>query len=232
MPGVYYDINSEEYKELVELLPNAHPATLERYLQDTDGIVRAARRRYLNHEEWRKSDMFPIKIDEIIDELNLGKLIQPGFDRNDQPYIVFRSKLHFKKHSPEDVLLKTLVYFTDQTIEKYHDLTWNNGHGVTIILDCTDAGIKNVDKSFMLNFLDFFRRKYPAYVERIIIFNLGYMLQGIFTIISPLLHPQIRKRIKVVNGSKNLSEYVDIKEMWQGLGGKKEYFFTPYGNQT
>jgi len=219
----YFDPESDEFKELMELIPDADPTLAEKFLLDHNGCVPAAKKRYLADVEWRESDYFPITKEESQKELDTEKLIYPGVDIYGMPYVVFVARKHINAESTKDSIFRMIVWNTDRVIKKIEETYPNHPKkGMTLIVDCHNIGPKNIHAEFMKEFLDFFRRHYPSFFENIIVFNAGFIAKGIFKLVKPLLHVRIQNTMKMINGVDGLTKYIHLDQIPSKMGGNKD----------
>jgi len=160
--------------------------------------------------------------DFTVQLLDRGTLFSRNRDKDGMKLLVFCVGKHVKGIEKAEDMKKFFVYHLER-------LTREEGLAqFSIVFDCRNAGLKNMDMEFTQFMINVMKDYYPDPLNYIIVFEMPWVLNAAFKIIKAWLPPQAVKKIKFLTKS-NMSEYVDDEnrlECWGGLD-TWEYKFEP-----
>jgi len=158
--------------------------------------------------------------------LERGTLFSRNRDKDGMKLLVFCVGKHVKGIEKAEDMKKLFVYYLER-------MTREEGLAqFSIVFDCRNAGLKNMDMEFTQFMINTMKDYYPDPLNYIIVFEMPWVLNAAFKIIKAWLPPQAVKKIKFLTKS-NMSEYVDDEnrlECWGGLD-TWEYKFEPESRQ-
>lgn len=93
---------------------------------------------------------------------------------------------------------------------------------MTLVLDMKDAGIKNMDLEYTKMMISIFKNYYPNSMNYMLVFEMPYLMSGIFQIIKGLLPKKVLERMKFIT-SKNASTYISEAHQPKEWGGLDDY---------
>ncbi|EEC14529.1 major sperm protein, putative [Ixodes scapularis] len=113
--------------------------------------------------------------------------------------VTLRVKLHRKEASVVDLMKKFFAYFVDKILYEHDAIR------VTVIFDCTDAGVSNV-------------------VRYIIVHNMPWILNAVWKIIKTMLPSEGVERIRFTT-KDGILDYVDRQNLAKYMGGEDPYVY-------
>ena len=144
--------------------------------------------------KWRKdfgvNDITEDDIDSDI--LDRGSLYYHNRDKKGSKLLVFCIRKHNKDAKKMDIMKKMLIYILER-LEKEED-----GKKITIIFDSEGAGISNFDLEQVKFLIHVLISYYPNFVEKILVFEMPWILNTAWKIIKSILPPPAVARIKFV----------------------------------
>ncbi|OTF76811.1 major sperm protein-like protein [Euroglyphus maynei] len=135
-----------------------------------------------------------------------GYIFRHGRDKNGAIILYFRANIHRKTSEWNSILKKFFIYQIEQ-IDRNCD-----GKGVTLVIDCSNIGIPNVDMDMLKFIVTSFSRYYPKLFDAIIIHQLPFLLQYIFKLVQTWLPEDDRKFFHMTN-KKTLTDYIDKNQL-------------------
>ena len=84
--------------------------------------------------------------------------------------------------------------------------------GVTLVIDCSNIGVSNVDMDMLKFIVTSFSKYYPKLFDAIIIHQLPFLLQYIFKLIQTWLPEDDRKFFHMTN-KKTLTDFIDQSQL-------------------
>eukprot|EP01118_Nematostelium_gracile_P016428 TRINITY_DN6803_c0_g1_i1.p1 TRINITY_DN6803_c0_g1~~TRINITY_DN6803_c0_g1_i1.p1 ORF type:complete len:250 (-),score=74.53 TRINITY_DN6803_c0_g1_i1:10-759(-) len=196
-----------------------------RYLRARDLDVSKAETMLKESLEWRRQ-MKPheIKTEDVKNVMDMATMYMSGHDKEHRPIIYMKPGA--TNPYPSEERVKYLVYMLETAIS-----TMDAKDGVekmTWLLDfgeykrAADAESKQTSKTSM----HILQNHYPERLGLAVIINSPWYFSWLFTIISPFLHANTKKKIKWVSGTKEdiyrvLKEYIDDDQLEEHYGGTK-----------
>jgi len=126
---------------------------------------------------------------------------------------------HVKGEFQMDDLKKVLIFYFER-FEKEEA-----GKQVTIVFDCRDAGLKNIDLDFMRVFIKTLENYYPDIVNQILVLSLPWLLNAAFKLVKAMMCSAAVSRIHEVD-VKGLAKYVDETNRLVEWDGKDSWSFS------
>lgn len=167
---------------------------------------------------WRRHvNVLDIKEEKIMKEVfERGALFPFNKDKNGCHILMLRLKLYSKSLVPAEQVKQTMLFF----LEKLY--TEMGTKRVTMVFDCTDAGIGNVDLDMVRFILNVFLKRYPMGLGYVLVYDMPWLFTAAWKIIKGWLIPEATARIKMVN-KEEIKEYVDVKNLPVRMGGTDDY---------
>jgi len=174
--------------------------------------------------KWRKEfGVDGISGDSINSALiDKGNVYTHNRDKDNKKLLVFYVGNHEKGKDNMTELKKFFVYYLERLDRE------ENGDLITILFDCRNAGLKNMDMEFIQFIIGVFKDYYPWMLNYILVFDMPWVLNAAWKVIQAWLPPAAVKKIKFLK-KNNISEYIDDenrRECWGGMD-MWEYVFEP-----
>jgi len=168
---------------------------------------------------WRESfginDLLERNIDRRLFEI--GFLYAHNFDKNGNPMVLFHTRLYRKDaHNPQEV--KKLVAFGLETLSREYP-----GGKVTLIFDMQDSSLANMDMDMIKFLITNFQIYYPYMLEYLIVLEMPWILTAAWKIVKTWLSTEGISKIKFVNKTELLSQYVDADQLLTSMGGNDDF---------
>jgi len=151
-----------------------------------------------------------------------GNVYAHNRDKDGKKLLVFSVGTHEKGKHDMVELKKFFVYYLERLERE------ENGDQITIMFDCRNAGLKNMDMEFIQFIIGVFKDYYPDMLNYILVFEMPWVLNAAWKVIKAWLPAAAVKKIKFLNKS-SISEYIDDdnkRECWGGMD-TWEYTFEP-----
>lgn len=201
-------------------------AQLTRLLRAREYNVDDSFNMWLKWMEWRKEyKVDDIKVEEIMDEITSGKAFWCGYDKQNRPILIIRTRYHSPKYSPD---VKSLIRFGIWLIEEGIRLCELKGSSQVIIV-YDRAGFtlsKNHDKRLMgvaKQLIGIFQNNYAERLYRSYILNVNWFYWVIHKIVSPFLSKKTREKTVILNDTSKLLEFVDAEQLLPEHGGTNQF---------
>eukprot|EP00088_Acartia_fossae_P070015 TRINITY_DN9268_c0_g1_i2.p1 TRINITY_DN9268_c0_g1~~TRINITY_DN9268_c0_g1_i2.p1 ORF type:complete len:548 (+),score=161.37 TRINITY_DN9268_c0_g1_i2:124-1767(+) len=151
-----------------------------------------------------------------------GNVYSHNRDKDGKKLLVFSVGTHEKGKDNMNELKRFFVYYLERLERE------ENGDLITIMFDCRNAGLKNMDMEFIQFIIGVFKDYYPDMLNYILVFEMPWVLNAAWKVIKAWLPAAAVKKIKFLNKS-NISEYVDDDNKRECWGGNDpwEYTFEP-----
>ncbi|XP_064472808.1 motile sperm domain-containing protein 2-like [Ornithodoros turicata] len=168
--------------------------------------------------KWRKFvNIQDVKEEKLMKEIFQRAALFPyNKDKCGCHILMLRLKLYSKNLVPSEELKQTLLFFLEKM---YNEI---GAKRITMLFDCTDAGIGNVDLDMVRFILNTFLKRYPLGMGYVIVYDMPWLFTAAWKIIKGWLIPEAAARIKMVNKDQ-IKEYIDEKNLPVRMGGKDEY---------
>lgn len=207
-----------------------HPKDVQR-IRENDDLCR----RYVRHKEldipaaltwaknslrWRKQsgindareEDFPLEF------FSAGTLVPYNTDKFGSHVLTLRVKNHRKDSSMVDEMRKYFAFFMDKILFE------NDALRVTVVFDCTDAGVSNVDMELVKFVVTVFKELYPWALGYIIVHNMPWILNAVWKIVKAMLPSEGLQRV-IFTSKESLMQYVDKRNLPKYMGGEDTYVY-------
>ena len=177
-----------------------------------------------------------MNVDEILLKGEQGLSDEPGFlnqfrrgisyiegstsrDRYELP-IYF---IHVARHFTSAQKIETLQRFVLLAMEYARMLTTPPLMKAIIVFDMAGFGLKNMDWQCVLFILKCLEAYYPESLQRIYVHGAPWIFKGIWTVLQPLIDPDVQAKIKFSTKAKELEEYIPASRLRTGMGGTLDW---------
>merc|ERR1712142_1456644 len=123
-------------------------------------------------------------------------------DKDGFKVLVFCLRKHVKVADEVEEMKKVFVSFLEEM--RQDDVTQR----VTLVFDCSGAGLKNVDMDLVKFLINVFQNYYPNMLGKILVYDLPWILNPIFTVIKALLPAPAAKMLKMVSKT-NVGDHME-----------------------
>jgi len=186
---------------------------------EMDMAVVYARRMF----SWRKSfGVNDLTEASIQDHLFEAKSLFPyGVTKKGAHILMSRGARHKKPSTPEEIMnhRKFIVYFMDQMV--FGPVKANK---VCLLFDCQDVSITSVDFDTVKFVITLLKECYPYYLDRIVIYEMSWVLSGAWKVIKKLLPVEADHYIKFMN-KKEIKDVVSVDKLPKWMDGECEVDF-------
>ncbi|KAF8938803.1 CRAL-TRIO domain-containing protein [Dissophora ornata] len=193
-----------------------HPdTTVLRFLRARKWNVEKAMEMLVLALEWR----ITMGVDEIVgegeealeakypgflDQLKNGKAIFRGYDRQGRPLCLLNPGLHHQHAQSEQTVQKLSIY----VIETGRMILRPPAETISVIFDMSSFSSSNMDWPTAKFFIHAAEACYPELLGVCVLHKAPWIFGALWKIISPMLDPIIRAKVKFTNSRKDLEEYV------------------------
>ena len=177
-----------------------------------------------------------MNVDEILLKGEQGLSDEPGFlnqfrrgisyiegstsrDRYELP-IYF---IHVARHFTSAQKIETLQRFVLLAMEYARMLTTPPLMKAIIVFDMAGFGLKNMDWQCVLFILKCLEAYYPESLQCIYVHGAPWIFKGIWTVLQPLIDPDVQAKIKFSTKAKELEEYIPASRLRTGMGGTLDW---------
>ncbi|KAI3618547.1 hypothetical protein CBS9595_002910 [Malassezia furfur] len=177
-----------------------------------------------------------VGLDEILRKGEEGLKDEPGFmnqyrrgisyiegntsrDRHELP-IYF---IHVARHFTSAQKIETLQRFVLLAMENARTLTTPPLMKAIIVFDMAGFGLKNMDWQCVLFILKCLEAYYPESLQRVYVHGAPWIFKGIWTVLQPLIDPDVQAKIKFSTKAKELEEYIPASRLRTGMGGTLDW---------
>lgn len=226
--------NIQELRLRLQQWPERHelcyPDELLRVMEDDDycrNIVCQVRLNMPNAHKfvvdmlrWRRAMKLHELREEILPKAVLEQcIVYPhGKDMAGCHVLVLRSKNYIKGLADRDSVKRIFIFFIEQLFKEC------GAKKITVLMDCSDIGVSNVDVDLLKFVVDVFISKYPIGLGNALIYNMPWLLNAILRMIKSLL-PYGAERLKTVN-KDDIQQYIDAKHLPVRMGGTDTYEYS------
>ena len=134
--------------------------------------------------------------------------------------IIFRVKINKKFKEWMDIAKKFIIYLFERVDREQDE------NKLTLLFDCTDGGISNVDIDLLLFIFSLIRNYYPMLLNAILVYELPWVLNYVLKLVHSWLPQNHREIINLIT-KKELYENVHLDQLPDFLSGTCEM---PYKN--
>ena len=112
-----------------------------------------------------------------------------------------------------DIVKKFIIYQFERVDREKDE------NKLTLLFDCTNGGINNVNIDLLLLILSLVRNYYPMLLNAVLVYELPWVLNYVLKLVNSWLPQNHREIIHLIN-KKELHENVDVDQLPDFLGGK------------
>ncbi|KAI8883580.1 CRAL/TRIO domain-containing protein [Backusella circina FSU 941] len=212
--------------------------TVHRYMRARKWNYEAAKTMLENTIHWRR-DFKPDMLDAeyIRPEAETGKMYYSGFDNTGKPLWIMKPRYENSKDSERQV--KHIVFCLERGIR----LMPNQVEKISIVVDFKDSTVSNnANVATCKKFLDILGNHYPerlgvaylvngkkriymVFMHLLFFFLAPWFFMTTFKIISPFMDPVTRDKIKFIDDSLHLKEFIPLESMETELCGTYSFSF-------
>lgn len=93
---------------------------------------------------------------------------------------------------------------------------------VTMVFDCSDATLGNLDIDFTKFIFNVFLKRYPMGLGYVLVYDMPWLFNAAWKVIRAWMMPEATERVKMVNKSE-IKDYIDPKYLPERMGGTDTY---------
>ncbi|KAG0145554.1 hypothetical protein CROQUDRAFT_658474 [Cronartium quercuum f. sp. fusiforme G11] len=156
----------------------------------------------------------------FINQMKMGKSFIQGTDKLGRPIVYITVRLHKSSDTTTKSLEQYIIYVMESVrlmlippiIEK-----------TTIVIDMTGFGLANMDWKSLAFILKCLESYYPESLNVLLVHNAPWIFQGVWKIISPMLDPVVRSKIRMTKTAEELKVHIDERHLVNHLGGTNDW---------
>lgn len=176
--------------------------------------------------QWRHElEMPQLKDTDFPEEFfKIGAMFEFEKDLAGNAVVYLRVRLHRKIKELEKFVKLYMMHIINKA-----DFAMN-GKGLTVVFDCSGAGISNLDMDIVWFLVDALIKYYPYGMKNILVHDMPWILSSAWTIIKGWMPEEFRDKVKFTN-KKTITEYIAAENLPYYLGGtsKRNYHQVPKG---
>lgn len=196
--------------------PSHKDEDLARFLIARGGDVEKASKLYADHLTWKASRLYwPPSKATCMNELQKGKILSHGVDKEGHPLLIYNSRFHFAKERDTEEMTRMVVWWCEVGIKNLPE----NKTKLTLLVDRTDFSNENADIEFIKHVGKVFQDNYPERLHRCIVFPTGLVFVGLWNIIKWFLDPVTQAKIQPVLYLAGVQEFIDDEYIPISMGG-------------
>lgn len=154
-----------------------------------------------------------------------GALWSHNRDKDGKKLLVLEIRKHQKGEEKMEEVKKFFIYYLEK-LEKEE-----KGERITILFDCSNCGLKNLDMEFVQFIISSFQDFYPWMLNWILVFGMPWILNPAWKIIKGWLPPAGAKLIKFIN-KNNITEFIDESNALEAYGGSDPWVYSYDSEET
>ncbi|KAL7049544.1 hypothetical protein ACKWTF_003748 [Chironomus riparius] len=168
--------------------------------------------------EWRKK----FGVNDITEEtvppnyLENGNVYIRGEDVEGHKLMFFRIRIYSRGFRTLEGLKWFLLYWFERSMRAAND------GQITVVLDMINSGLKNMDLEYIKLMINILKSYYPNSLSYILVYDMPWVMSGVFQIVKGLLPKKVVERMKFIN-SKTVRQYIDDENMPYEWGGLDKY---------
>lgn len=156
------------------------------------------------------------KVEKFLDQQRSGKTYAMGAALNEQPICYIHVRKHLTFGQPGSSMQKYVIY----AMESFRLLMMPPNDKVTLLFDLTGFGLRNMDWSCILFIVKCLEAYFPESLGILYIHNAPWIFSGIWRILSPLLDPVVRSKVKFTKGPLDMTDRIPAERLVSDLGGE------------
>jgi len=154
---------------------------------------------------------------DFMSQLEMGKAVLLGNDRQGRPIVLSRVRLHH----PGDQSQSSIERLTVQSVETVRLMISPPVDTAMSIFDMTGFGLSNMDNAPLRFIIKCFEANYPESLGCLLVHQAPWIFQGIWKIIKGWLDPDIARKIHFTNTASDLEEFIEPSLILKEWGGEK-----------
>lgn len=178
---------------------------------------------------WRRETNMPqLKDTDFPEEFfKIGGMFGFETDLEGNGVVYLRVRLHRKIKELEQFVKLFMMH----TVNKM-DMAMN-GKGISVVFDCSGAGISNLDMDIIWFLVESLIKYYPYGLKHILVYEMPWILTSAWTIIKGWMPAEFQDSVKFIT-KKNITQYIAKDKLPRYLGGesKLNYHQVPKGCRT
>ncbi|SOV08198.1 related to CSR1 - phosphatidylinositol transfer protein [Ustilago sp. UG-2017a] len=155
------------------------------------------------------------KIEKFSEQQRSGKTYAMGTTDNEMPICYIHVKKHLTWGQPAASMFKYVIY----AMESFRLLMQPPSDKVVLLFDLTGFGLKNMDWNCILFIVKCLEAYYPESLGVLYIHNAPWIFSGIWKLLSPMLDPVVRSKIKFTKKPEDL-DLVPKERLLTSMGGE------------
>ncbi|CCE78143.1 Piso0_000759 [Millerozyma farinosa CBS 7064] len=161
----------------------------------------------------------------VLKNFQRDKLCICGRDNKNNPLVYFRAKLHFGSDSTPEEIQQYAILILEWSKFLLDDIG-NRSECITAVFDLTGFSLKNADYSGIKFLAEVFSSHYPETLATLLIYNAPWIFFKVWSLVKNWLDPHVARKIHFVKNQKELSKFVDIKQVPKFMGGESKVDIT------
>ncbi|KAF8764047.1 motile sperm domain-containing protein 2-like [Argiope bruennichi] len=141
-------------------------------------------------------------------------------DKRDHPVVVVRCKTHVKKEETRRQQLQYMLYWIEKAVRS---ADWG---AVSVLFDCTDSGVGNVDLDMMRHLFETFKKYYPWCLSYFMVYNMPWYLSAVWRIIKQWIPQRHVSKITFVDAN-GLRDFIPEDQLPVCMGGTSTKMYEP-----
>ncbi|XP_054166661.1 motile sperm domain-containing protein 2-like [Oppia nitens] len=187
---------------------------VQRFIEYYENDIEKAVHQLLTTLKWRK--VFGVNSRQIDKDygkefFQIGALFEYNTDINNIPLLILRGKCNRKVPKLRPLIEMYIVAIIEQLDTKV------GKNGFVFVLDCSDCGINNLSMDLLKFIITTLTTHYPLGMQYIIIYNLPWILRGIWKLVKGWLGEH-QHMVHFANGQE-IIKYVDTNSLPKYMGG-------------
>jgi len=154
-----------------------------------------------------------------------GSLYTRGRDTQGGKCLVFAVKRYVKDAKLAHKRRQFFVYMLERLDRE------TGGQKITIIFDCQNAGIRNVELEAIQFIMQVLIHYYPNVIRRILVHEMPWVMNAVWKVVKSLLPGPAQERIKFCTKA-NLGDYTDVSSLPRELGGEDDWEYSWQSEHT
>ena len=179
-----------------------------------------------NTLRWRHQMLMPQLQDTDFPEefFKVGAMFGYENDLSGNGCVYLRVRLHRKIKELETHIKSFMMHIVNKV-----DMACN-GKGLTVVFDCSGAGLTNLDMDLIWFLVDSLIKYYPYGMEHILVYEMPWILSSAWTIIKAWMAVEFRDKIKFVS-RKTITDFIANDHLPYYMGGTcpTDYHHVPKG---
>eukprot|EP00250_Pteridium_aquilinum_P012917 c21028_g1_i3 orf=188-958(+) len=198
-------------------------STCMRFLQARSMHINKAAKMYAHYNTWRASfvPLGHIPAEQVVSELNAGKVALQGFSKKGYPLMIALGCKHYPNKHDLDTFKRFIVHILDKTVASAPP----GVERIIVIVDLNHLGFKNVDIKGYIAAFQLLQNYYPERLGALYMINVPKFFHGIWKVVSRFLDKPTKEKIVFVEDHKMtevLLLEVDAATLPSMFGGKSE----------